>query len=447
MIRQGFKKVGNFINILRVKFLSVYFGFVQGHAYLTNCEINSIKALVANEEIGSEDIIAEFETSFALLTGEGECVSFAAARMAFYSLMKELKIGVGDEVIMQAANCSVMANAVLRLGATPIFADIDPDTFGSSEAHIKNKITERTKMIVAQHSFGIPCKIQGIVSLAKQHKIFLLEDCALTLASAVSGISVGNWGDAALFSTDHSKPMNTFIGGMLYTKNKLLRERLKRYRDTLESLSAEHQQRLFTQFMFEKKYFNPQKLGSGNLVSYFIVMLKKLKLRNWITPLLTDDYVRPDSAQKANYPYPAKLPVFLAKVGVYEIKRWSKEKEVRITLLKRYLDTCIEYKYQAFLPKAYFDDSLQIVPLRFVFTHPDVGTLRDKAASHFDVEGFWFLKPIVACDDPTDFGYVYGSCMNAEKSGKEIINFPCVLDHSYDRELIEHLKDILTDAA
>ena len=151
----------------------------------------------------------------------------------------------------------------------------------------------------------------------------------------------------------------------------------------------------------------------------------------------------PNKSINANYPYPAKLPPFLAKIGIYELERWNKEKNARVELFKKYLDICIEYEYAQYLPKAYFDKSLQIVPLRFVFNHPDAIHLRKKASKYLDVDGFWFLKPIVACENPSDFGYVYGSCHVAERFGEEVINFPCVLDHFYDSTLLKYLKSTI----
>lgn len=444
MLKIAIRKLRNFINIFRLVSIDQYFGFVQGHFYLNGHQILMIKNLIGKTNHESIGIVAQFESLFSSFVGGGESVSFAAARMAFFSLMKELKIGEGDEVILQAANCSVMANAVWRTGATPVFADIDLDTFGSSQEAIRKKITIKTKMIVAQHSFGIPCKIDSIVKLSKEKDIFLLEDCALSLGSTIYGISVGNWGDAALFSTDHSKPINTFIGGLIYSKDAALIKNIKEYRDTLENLSTDHQKLIFKQLMFERKYYNPKKLGLGGVMSYFKVVLQKLKILNESVSVLTDDYIKPDDKRKSNYPYPSKFPAFLAKAGIYELERWNEEKKARITLFKSYFDLCIEHEYGQFLPKAYFDDSLQIVPLRFVFNQPNAINLRVRAKKYLDINGFWFLKPIVACDNPTELGYVYGSCMNAEKLGKEVINFPCVLDHFYDSNLLEHLKHVLS---
>lgn len=444
MISELIKKLKNSINFFRLSFRSRYFGFVQGHSYITNSEMREIKILIGKNDDESENIISSFEIGFSEIIGEGKSVSFAAARMAFFSLMKELKIGSGDEVILQAFNCSVMVNAIWRIGAIPVFADIDPKTFGSSEKEIEKKITSRTKMIVAQHSFGIPCKIEGIVKLAKSHNIFLLEDCALSLGSTISGISIGDWGDASLFSTDHSKPLNTFIGGLIYSKNYKLIKRLQQSRATIDNLSVRHQRKIFEQIIFERKYFNTEKLGIGSFISYCKVVLTKLKISNWSSPVLTDDYVKPNENNQANYPYPAKLPSFLAKLGLYELNRWNHEKENRVALLKAYLHVCEKSNCNQFLPLAYFDTSLQIVPLRFVLSHPESDDLRKKMASNVDVEGFWFLKPIVACERSSDLGYVDGSCVIAEKAGKEIINFPCTLDHYYDSNLLGVLKNALT---
>ena len=139
--------------------LSPFYGFIQGHAHLTLKDIDYIESLLPNE---SSSIISEFEESFAEIVGNGQAVSYASARMGFYVLMKVLGITSGDEILFTAATCSTMINAALRIGATPVYADIDPNTFGSNPYDIEKKITNKTKIIVAQHSFGIPCDITAI---------------------------------------------------------------------------------------------------------------------------------------------------------------------------------------------------------------------------------------------------------------------------------------------
>lgn len=100
-----------------------------------------------------------------------------------------------------------MVNAVVRSAAKPIFADVDSATFGSAVGTISHHISSKTKMIVAEHSFGTFCDIEPISIFTKKESIFFPEDSALTLGSKTKGVTVGNFGDGALFSTDHTRPL------------------------------------------------------------------------------------------------------------------------------------------------------------------------------------------------------------------------------------------------
>ena len=184
------------------------------HSYLTKNQVAQIESVLNDSD--SPEIINHYENRVANLIGSGYAISFAAGRMAFFSLLKAFNVGVGDEVILPGFTCSVMPNAVLRTGAAPVFTDICRATFGSEAKAIRNRITSRTKVIVAQHSFGIPCQVDEIAELAKKHSILLIEDCALTIDSALDGVKVGNWGDAAIFSTDLSKKFKNVSGIFFY---------------------------------------------------------------------------------------------------------------------------------------------------------------------------------------------------------------------------------------
>ena len=195
---------------------SDYYGFIQGHESINNDQIKEINQLLKNP---NPKITEEYENKFSNLIGNGSSVSYASGRMGFFELMKYLKIGNQDEVIILGYTCAVMINAIIKIGAKPIFSDIDPETFGSCINSIKEKTNSKTKLIVAQHSFGIPCDIEKILEFTQEKKIFLLEDCALTLGSKVNGKIVGNFGDASLFS---SEPSNWFIFALISSSSGLL---------------------------------------------------------------------------------------------------------------------------------------------------------------------------------------------------------------------------------
>ena len=201
-----------------------YFGFVQGHNYIGNKDISDIYNIVGTDD---EELILNYEQSFSKLVGDGGSVSFATGRMGFYALMKICGVGKGDEIIINGATCSVMVNAILRCGATPVYSDIDSNTFGSSSHSIKECLTIRTKMVVAQHSFGIPCEIDLISDICKKKSVFLLEDCALALGSSYKDKLIGCYGDITFFSFDGIKSITSGEGGCIVTDDQILLDKIR----------------------------------------------------------------------------------------------------------------------------------------------------------------------------------------------------------------------------
>ena len=337
-----------------------YFGFIQGHEHLSHEDLAEIQKWVGSDNL---EIIEELKNALRKSLEMAKPLVLLLAEWDF-SIDAGLRIQAGDEVVLQGATCSVMVNAVLRNGASPVYADIDPETFGSSAKAIKKVLTSQTKMIVAQHSFGIPCDIQPIVELAQAKNIFLLEDCALTLGSKLNNVVCGNFGTTALFSTDHSKPLNTLTGGLIYTKDEKLFNKLKKVQSDSESLSVEKQKKLWSQLLFERKYSTPDLYGRMKLLN-----MLRAKFTQNSHPFLDEDF---GIGSSTSYPYPAKIPTFLAALGMFELGRWERTAKNRKELFQLLLETIDEYSKKE-LPSVYFDSSKKIVPLRMVWA-PENGT-------------------------------------------------------------------------
>lgn len=429
------RRITQTLTNLRQAFRTPYFGFVRGHTYLNKVEWQQIEKLVGRSQDG---LIEEFERNFAHLIGEGRCIAYAAGRMGFFELMRQLEIGHGDEVILPGATCAVMVNAVRRIGATPVYADIDPDTFGSSCQDIGNRITPRTRMIVAQHSFGIPCQIESIAELARSKNIFLLEDCALTLGSSVNGVAVGNFSDAALFSTDHSKPINTLIGGLVYTSDNDLAEALKHRQTSYAELSANRQNALWNRLQLEAKYCKPSCYGKMSVIE----MISSIKKKYFDAE---NDFLEDDNKDlnSINYPYPGKLPVFLALVGIYEIRRWQEVSDTRIALLTEFISALEQYEMGKYLPAAYRDKALKIVPLRLAWSQPGGEAVRRSIRHFVHVSWTWFMKPIVSSKFPlSEFGYETGCCPISEAVGPNMVNLPCNISREEAGNLISRIQNL-----
>lgn len=437
--------ISKLTKLLRAAALPYQFGFVQCHSYLGDKQLDRIRdVLESRDDAEKQRVILDFEEKFAKLVGLGFVSSFASGRMAFYALMEALGIGEGDEVILTAFTCSVMPNAVMKRGASPVYADMDRDTFGSSANAIQKVITNRTKLIVAQHSFGIPCDIDQIVNLAKERGIFVVEDCAITFDSSLKGVKVGNWGDAAIFSTDHSKPLNTIIGGMLYTQNPVLHEKIKHLAKTSPSLSFEHQQSLYRQILFERKHYIPTRYPRAKIYSYVQKIWARI-LGAKRTVFLEDNYTRPTS-DKESYPYPAAMPAFLALLGIFELERWSEQKTRRKELLFRILEKFRRSGYSAYLPAVYNDPTRDIVPLRFVSSCAGTGALLRKFGKHIDVDWIWFRQPVAgAVEGLRSLQYFSGSCPVSEEICSMIVNLPCNITEGSEYQLLHGIDQILID--
>ena len=141
------------IQILKQFLKEYYFSFYSISKPINCFYIKFYKSLIKKE---NDNTITNFENLFSKLVGSGKSASFAAGRMGLYQLLKLLNIGREDEVIVNSGNCSVVINAILSVKAKPIFSDVDITTFGSCPDSIKKKITKKTKLVIAQHSFGIP---------------------------------------------------------------------------------------------------------------------------------------------------------------------------------------------------------------------------------------------------------------------------------------------------
>ena len=137
-------------------------------------------------------------------------------RVGFYALLKANGIGKGDEVIIPAFTCVVVPNAIIYLGAKPVYVDVNKDTFNTTLNHIKEKVTTKTKCIVIQNTFGLSSEIEEIVEFAKEKEIVTIEDCTHGFGGSYNGKPNGVFADASFFSTQWNKPFSTGIGGFVF---------------------------------------------------------------------------------------------------------------------------------------------------------------------------------------------------------------------------------------
>ena len=164
----------------------------------------------------------EFEESFASFMGSGFATTTSSATTALQLAYLSLGVGSGDEVIVPSLTHVATANAVLSVGARPVFVDIDSHSGNISIDQVKEAITPKTKAICVVHFLGVPVDMNEIMKVAKINKLFVVEDCALALGARVEGTHVGLIGDFGAFSFYPAKHITTGEGGMLVSKEENL---------------------------------------------------------------------------------------------------------------------------------------------------------------------------------------------------------------------------------
>ncbi len=162
--------------------------------------------------------VEAFESEFAAYVGVRHCVGVANGTDALQIGLRALGVGPGDEVVVPAATFFATPEAVVNVGATPVFCDIDPDTWLMTAATAEPAISERTKALLPVHLFGNPAPVGELMELAEARGIRVLEDAAQAHGATLGGVQAGALGHAATFSFFPSKNLGAFgDGGALVT--------------------------------------------------------------------------------------------------------------------------------------------------------------------------------------------------------------------------------------
>lgn len=172
--------------------------------------------------------VEAFEKEVAAMTGCAHAVGCASGSDALLLALLALEIGRGDEVITTPFTFVATAGSIARVGAKPVFADIDPDTFNISPKAVKKAITSRTKAILPVHLFGLSADLNEILEIAAARHIAVIEDAAQAIGARYEGRAVGSCGTLGCFSFFPSKNLGgAGDGGMVTTNDARLAERLR----------------------------------------------------------------------------------------------------------------------------------------------------------------------------------------------------------------------------
>lgn len=207
----------------------------------TDEEVAAAAAVIASNKVnywtGQEG--RQFEREFAEWSGNARAVALANGTLALDVALKAIGIGPGDEVIVTPRSFIASASTVVNAGATPVFADVDPDSGNISAATIAAVLTDKTKAIIPVHLAGWPCDMDAIMALAAGRDIRVIEDCAQAHGARIGDRSVGSIGHIGAWSFCQDKIMTTGgEGGMVTTDDPDLWSAMWSYKDHGKSFDA-----------------------------------------------------------------------------------------------------------------------------------------------------------------------------------------------------------------
>lgn len=361
--------------------------------------------------------IAAFENALASYFGSQtskDIHTFNSGRSALLSLLQAFDIGKGDEVLLQAFTCNAVPNPVLWVGAEPMYVDVNEDTFNMDVKDAAKKVTKKTKAIIVQHTFGLPADMDAILSLAKKHKLMVIEDCAHALGAEYKGKKAGTLGDAAFFSFGRDKVISSVYGGAVLINSKI------------------HIKSVYEKLPYPSKNWVKQQLRHplvmNELVKWYNVpftnhgigklLLQTLQLSRFVSKAV---HWREKQGLKPDY-FPARMPNALAYLALKQFERLEQFNNHRRELAGLYSKELRKLQASSF---KFQDVAFGHVYLRYPIRHKNAQGIIEKAKRAGILLGDWYTTPVAPDDTRLEaMHYKKGSCPVAEKLGKETFNLP-----------------------
>ena len=198
---------------------------------VTQAEIDAVTTVLRTPHLSLGPQLAAFERDLAAFHAVEEAVAVSSGTAGLHLALVTLGIGPGHEVIIPSFTFIAVANAVLHVGATPVFAEIDATTLNLDPASVVSAITPRTRAIIAVHTFGIPVDLAALSTIARDHDLALIEDACEAIGAEFDSRPVGSFGELAVLGFYPNKQITTGEGGAVLCRSSAHAARLRSLRN------------------------------------------------------------------------------------------------------------------------------------------------------------------------------------------------------------------------
>ncbi|MCK9578309.1 aminotransferase class I/II-fold pyridoxal phosphate-dependent enzyme [bacterium] len=276
----------------------------------------------------------KLEDYFRLHFGFENCYSFNSGRSCLLAIFDAINLSEGDEVIVQAYTCNAVINPILKRRATPVYVDIKSD-LNIDAQKIEQKITEKTKVVIAQHTFGLPCDLDRIKEICSRKNIILIEDCAHALGAKYDGKYCGTFGDFAFFSFGRDKVVSSVYGGMLIVNNNSYIKRIIDFKANI---------------LYPTKKWIVQQILHPIITNLFVLPFYNSKIGKGIMAYSLNSGLLSRSVMESenhgilpNY-FPQKMPNALAEIALFQVQKLERFNVWRKGVADFYAIELDEYK-------------------------------------------------------------------------------------------------------
>jgi dTDP-4-amino-4,6-dideoxygalactose transaminase len=340
-------------------------------------------------------------------------LAYFRGRVALAAILRSCGVGPGDSVAIPGYSCSAVAEAVLFMGARPIFVDIDFSTYNVTAANLSAAIEPTTKAIVVQHTFGIPADCTALAKIAATRGITMIEDCCHTIDSRWAGRAVGSYGAAAFYSFEFGKVMSTGLGGLAIAHDTAIKERLGDLHKRLRSPSVSTQGRLLALAAGASLFARPR----------FYWMAKRtysLLKRSGFAPDV--NFAVGELQTRARQEYAWRMGRIQSDMLKAAVKRYSGRASRRREVAGWYAEALGSTRSA----KPQLPEEAEAVYLRYPVRVRNKAEVLQRAHQAGIALSDNFASPVhpYAGDELRQWGYRLGSCPEGEQAGREVICLP-----------------------
>ncbi len=387
---------------------SRHLALLGGTTTFADCLV-AMRYLLEGRRLIRGQAIQAFEQAFAQLIGVRHAYSFSAGRVGLYGILRALDVGQGDEVLLQAPTHIVVANAIRFTGARPVYVDCCLDSYNIDLEQVERHITPRTRVLLLQHTFGIPVDLDAALAIANRHGLEVIEDCVHSLGATYRGKQVGSFGRASFFSTEETKTISTTMGGMVVTNDAGLAERIRLFQASCAWPAVGLTARYLVKLVLYQGLTNPAVHGSMRM------LYERLGRRQPLPRPTT----REELFGRRPARYEQRLSNAQAALGLRQLGRLNDNVAHRSKiagalnawLSARGLDT-------PRVPPAAVPSFVRY-PLWVADRQEAVRVTRRQV-----VLGTWFTSVLEEAVSPIYGGYEAGSCERAETAAQHLVNIP-----------------------